>query len=230
MFQAGCEFCDEFAGGVANSFFARYQGSPKSRLVFSTDSFHLFPSIGQLVDGYVLLAPKEHYATFAEMPRVMWPEFERIYRYVRSEVCKVYGPCITYEHGARGGGGCGIYHAHMHLVPFPGATYLVGNLKSQFAWRILPELIDLREQDEGHSSYLFCEAPNSPRYLFSVGDLPSQFMRRLLSVALGRDDWDWRRTYREERLLGAIERLSRHFEALQGSREDEVRGDVRSQR
>jgi diadenosine tetraphosphate (Ap4A) HIT family hydrolase len=214
-FQETCEFCDEFTGGVANSFYARYQGSPRARFVLSTSNFHAFPSIGQLVDGYLLVAPRNHYAAFDEMPRTLWLEFEKIHDYVRSTLSSLYGPCLTYEHGARQAGGCGIYHAHMHFVSFSRAVDLVAELKKRFAWRVLPKLTDICEREERPSSYLFCEAPDSARFLFSETDLSSQFMRRLISNALGRDDWDWRAAGREERLLAAIQRLSHQFKGIQ---------------
>jgi diadenosine tetraphosphate (Ap4A) HIT family hydrolase len=216
VFQTSCEFCDEFAGGLINSFYSRYQGSPKTRFVLSTENFHVFPSIGQLVDGYLLMAPKKHYAAFDEMPRVLWDEFDRLLEHVRLIASSIYGPCIAYEHGTRGEGGCGIYHAHMHLVPFPRATELIGDLRKRFAWRILANLVDLGEQDEKTSSYLFCETPQSTRYLFSVKDLSSQFMRKLLSEALGRDDWDWRKVGREERLLVTMQRFTEQLNRTKG--------------
>jgi diadenosine tetraphosphate (Ap4A) HIT family hydrolase len=219
-FHKDCEFCDEFAGGASNAFSARYRGHLKSRFVYSTSNFHIFPSIGQLTDGYLLAAPKRHYATFDEMPQDLWVEFQRLYEHVRATLFSLYGPCLSFEHGARqaSSGGCGIYHAHMHLVPFPGAVDdLIRDLKRRFAWRILPKLIDLHEQDEKPASYLFVEAPDSTRYLFSASNLPSQFMRRLLSEAIGRDDWDWRIAGREQRLLATIRQLSVQFDRTRKS-------------
>lgn len=214
ILQKSCDFCDEFAGGLSNSFYARYQGHPDTRFVLSTENFHVFPSIGQLVDGYLLVAPKKHYTTYDEIPCVFWAEFERLHAFLKSTLFNLYGPCMTYEHGARSEGGCGIYHAHMHLVPFSGATDLLGELKKRFPWHVLPKMIDLCEQQEKPSSYLYCEAPDSTRYLFLTNSLPSQFMRRLLSEALGSDDWDWRVAGREQRLLATLEKLSGRFDTI----------------
>jgi hypothetical protein len=94
---------------------------------------------------------------------------------------------------------------------------LVSDLKRQFAWRTLQNLVELREQDERPASYLFCETPDSNRYLFSVNNLPSQFMRKQLSVALGNDDWNWRSAGREDRLLNTTRQLSERFEGASKS-------------
>jgi len=221
-----CEFCDEFAGGVNNGFYARYQGCPKTRFVLSTKSFHIFPSIGQLVDGYLLAAPKEHYSTFDRMPGALWAEYQTLYGQVRHTLSNIYGTCITYEHGTRGpsAGGCGIYHAHMHFVPFPWPIDdLLGDLKKRFPWKTLPNLVDLRTRGDKVSSYLFCEAPDSMRYLFDVSELPSQFMRRLLSKSLRRGNWDWRVAGREEQLLAALQRLPELLDGTQRPARDPKR-------
>jgi diadenosine tetraphosphate (Ap4A) HIT family hydrolase len=212
-FQKNCEFCDEFTGGLSNAFYARYKSCPKTRFVLSTDNFHAFPSIGQLFDGYLLIAPKMHYASLDEMPRVLWPEFEGVYQQVRAALSNLYGPCISYEHGARqpSGGGCGIYHAHLHATPLAGISDPVDALKLSFPYTELGRLSEISERTVNVASYLFYQDLDARLYLFDTGPLPSQYMRKLLADALGDQDWNWRKAGREERLLATIERLSEHF-------------------
>jgi diadenosine tetraphosphate (Ap4A) HIT family hydrolase len=215
VFQMSCEFCDEFAGGLTNSFYARYQGCPRTRFLLSTDNFHVFPSIGQLVKGYLLVAPKKHYNAFDEMPTQLAGELAAVCELVRSIVSQNYGPCISFEHGARGpaNGGCGIYHAHLHVVPLPGIPDPIAKLKERFPHKRLDALCNISYGSNRNSPYLFCEDFNSNRYRFSIGNLQSQYMRRLLAKAIGTKDWNWRSAGREERLLATIRRLSGQFDS-----------------
>lgn len=215
-FQEGCEFCDEFAGGSTNAFYARYKGCPRTRSLLSTENFQVFPTIGQLVEGYLLVAPKKHYATFAEVPSVFWAEIERIYDRVRRGLSDSYGSCIIYEHGARGPGkgGCGIYHAHLHAMPLATASDPADILKQRFSYMELADLTEVAKQGAGLPSYLLYQDSAARNYLFDTGPLPSQYMRKLLGEALGNANWDWRVAGKEDRLLATIDRFSRQFDCM----------------
>jgi len=205
-----CEFCDEFAGGLTNAFYARYQNSQRSRVLLATSGFRVFPSIGQLVEGYLLIAPLEHYTALDEMPTELAGEFVAICARVRSVVSQHYGPCISFEHGARGpaNGGCGIYHAHLHVVPLSGIPDPIVELKERFPYERVDDLPNITNVSSRKSPYLFFEDSNSNRYRFSIGNLQSQYMRRVLAEAVGTNDWNWRDAGKEERLLATIQRLS----------------------
>ena len=208
-----CEFCDEFSGGVNNGFYARYQDCPETRFVHSTENFCVFPSVGQLVDGYLLVVPKDHYGTFDELPTQLVAELADTSERVRAVLSKIYGPCISYEHGARGplNGGCGIYHAHLHVVPLTKVTDPIHALKLRFPHVELTHMNEMSKRGAGLSSYLFYQDSKARLYLFDTGPLPSQYMRKLLADSLGIQDWDWRSAGREERLLATIRQLSKQF-------------------
>ncbi len=226
--ERGCDFCDEFAGGTSNAFYDRYQETLRNRVLLATDSFRVFPSIGQMVEGYLLIAPLRHYAALDEMPTRLGDELADICEHVRTILSQTYGPCLFFEHGARApaNGGCGIYHAHLHVVPLDGAPDPVSGLKTRFSYKKLIALTSLSKESDGDAPYLYYEDLISNRYQFSVGNLKSQYMRRVLAEALGTNDWDWRSAGREERLLATLDRLSSHFNQLasRSSRlEDETR-------
>jgi diadenosine tetraphosphate (Ap4A) HIT family hydrolase len=219
--EHSCDFCDEFAGGISNAFYARYQDSLQNRVLLASGSFRVFPSLGQLVEGYLLLAPLQHYAALDEMPRPLVDELADVCQRVRAILSQNYGPCVSFEHGARGPayGGCGIYHAHMHVVPVDGIPDPVEALKERFPHRNLRTLSSIKEVPNRDSPYLLYEDFNSNRYRFSVGNLQSQYMRRVLAEAMGTNDWDWRAAGREERLLATLNRLSSRFDNLRFSAE-----------
>jgi diadenosine tetraphosphate (Ap4A) HIT family hydrolase len=212
-----CEFCDEFGGGVNNGFYARYQDCPKTRILLSTENFYVVPSVGQLVDGYLLVLPKDHYTTLDELTTELVAELADTSERVRAALSEIYGSCVCFEHGARGplNGGCGIYHAHLHIVPLSGISDPAESLKLKFPFAELVHLREIGHRSASLSSYLFYQDSDARLYLFDTGPLPSQYMRKLLADALRTQDWDWRTAGREERLLATIRRLSGQFDNTQ---------------
>jgi diadenosine tetraphosphate (Ap4A) HIT family hydrolase len=209
-----CDFCDEFRAGVSNAFHTRYGESLRDRVVFATENFRVFPSIGQLAEGYLLIAPVEHYRALDEMPDEILGEFAHVYEKVRTTLFASYGPSLFFEHGARSerSGGCGIYHAHLHAVPFPTQLDPVDFLKSRFPFKEIRDLTEIRMESDGLSAYLLYRDSHGTAYVFKADNLPSQYMRKLLAQALGEHEWDWRHSGKEERLLATLSSLSMHFE------------------
>ena len=223
-----CDFCDEFAGGTSNAFYDRYQETLPNRVLLATDSFRVFPSIGQLVEGYLLVAPLRHFTALDQMPSRMAHQLADICERVRTILTQTYGQCIFFEHGARApvNGGCGIYHAHLHVIPLNGTPDPVSRLKARFSYEKLSASTGLSQESDRDCPYLFYEDLASNRYKFLVGNLQSQYMRRVLAEAVGTNDWDWRSAGREERLLATLDRLSGHFNEF-ASRPNRLENEAR---
>jgi diadenosine tetraphosphate (Ap4A) HIT family hydrolase len=205
-----CEFCDEFAGGRANSFAVRYANEIASRTILEQDGFRAMPSIGQIVPGYLLLVPNYHYRAFADMSLEELNAAEGLKTGLTEQMRSTYGDCLFFEHGARtpDSGGCGISHAHLHIVPFPAEKDPVEELVRAFPVEEVSNLLDLKRIQPG-KSYLYYESVRGERYVFYPPFIPSQYIRRLLAEALGIQTWDWRRCGREDRLLNTLSQTSR---------------------
>src|SRR6266513_2133454 len=212
-----CEFCSEFSGSPDNAFHALYHDTMPHRYLLATDNFRVFPSIGQIVEGYLLIVPLHHYCALDELSTRLADELAAICERARSIVSQNYGPCISFEHGARGpaNGGCGIYHAHLHVAPPCGIPDPVTELKERFPHKRLGALRNIIDVSNRDLPYLFYEDLDSNRYQFSIGSLESQYMRRMLAQAMGTSDWNWRTMGIEERLLTTIHRLSGQFDCTQ---------------
>jgi diadenosine tetraphosphate (Ap4A) HIT family hydrolase len=210
-----CDFCDEFSGGFGNAFRERYGNSVQNREVISTEGLRVFASIGQIVEGYLLIAPKAHYTALDQMPSQLLQELSAIFASLKSTVSAEFGPSLCFEHGAREplNGGCGIYHAHLHLVPFERAHDPVAKLKTRFPYEQVCHFQDIAKVTGRSSPYLLYEDTESNKYVFLADNLPSQYVRRLLAEVLGQTNWDWRTAGREERLLNTLNRLSHRFDS-----------------
>jgi diadenosine tetraphosphate (Ap4A) HIT family hydrolase len=210
-----CDFCNEFSGRRNNSFNSIYGNDPTNRLLFRSADFVVFPTLGQIVEGYLLLVPTEHHTSLADLPVSLFQTFARLSESVTAALAAEYGPCLLFEHGTRSvdAGGCGISHAHLHAVPFPTNLDPIDSLRKQFSGKQLRDLGEIAQCSKGLPGYLFYQDSLSRAFLFDVGNLPSQYMRRIMAEALGLENWDWRAVGREERLVATLNRLSIHFDS-----------------
>jgi len=215
-----CDFCDEFSGGDHNAFASRY-GRNANRDITVSDFFHVVPSLGQIVEGHLLIVPTGHSCALADLPDEQIHDLESICQQVRVSLRDVYGDCVFFEHGIRreGSGGCGIDHAHLHAVP-TSAHGVLGVLLENFQGSRVYSFSDITTTVSFDSSYLFFEDAAAQRFVFEIDKLRSQYMRKLVSESIGKEVWDWRVAGHEPELVATVERLSltlpRLFSASRG--------------
>ncbi|HTZ73136.1 MAG TPA: HIT family protein [Candidatus Aquilonibacter sp.] len=216
MSTTECDFCNEFSGNSENTFGRIYDGRPESRVIFQTPQMVVVPSLGQIVEGYLLLVPRSHFKAIGDLPKAFLDEFACISARVGEVLERAYGPYILFEHGTRSenAGGCGIYHAHLHVAPIASIPDPVSTLKAKFPYQEFDDLREIGDRGTGLPSYLLYKDRTGRLYLFDTGPLSSQYMRKLLADALNNKGWDWRTAGREERLLATLERLAAQFDPL----------------
>ncbi len=209
--KVDCEYCSEFLGGTDNAF-SRIYGPFESRTILDTGTVRVFPTLGQLVEGHLLIAPMEHYPSFADLDPQTMEEVIGITDRVRTVLEHHYGACVLFEHGARGAnpGGCGIYHAHLHAVPF-ATDEPIAYLKGHHTYYQVSSLMELGQRVKG--SYLYFENNKRERFVFEATCLPSQYLRRILADSIGKANWDWRSCGREQELRSTIVRLAPELSA-----------------
>jgi diadenosine tetraphosphate (Ap4A) HIT family hydrolase len=213
-----CDFCNEFAGCVENAFDRIYRRDPTSRVLFRSDEFVVVPSLGQVAEGHLLLLPIKHWTAVGDLPESLSEGFTELSKNITAILDEEYGSCITFEHGVRSesAGGCGIDHAHLHVVPLSAALDPIDFLKSQFSYEQIGDLSEIGKQSKGRSGYLFYQDSQSRAYLFDAANLVSQYMRRVLANVLGVHDWDWRSAGKEDRLLRTLDLLAGRFGRVTG--------------
>lgn len=205
-----CDFCDEFSGGTQNAFIELYQGSLADRTVLETNSFKVVPSLGQIVQGYLLVIPKTHCCALADLGVELLEELDQLKLRLVSAMGAEYGTCALFEHGTRaeGSGGCGISHAHLHVLPLPHAKDPLEKLKTSFQHERISGITALGIIKPS-CSYLYYEDTCGSCHVFYPTFLPSQYMRRILAESLGVESWDWRASSREESVLVTLRQASR---------------------
>lgn len=141
--------------------------------------------------------PSAHLETMAEMPPQQVHAALRLID-IFSERLSVFGKTVVFEHGARAGTGrsCGIYHAHMHLVPLPANIAVenvlpdnvitVATLEDAYATLKNEETYLLFRDTYGKVGYVSGMDAHLERY-------SSQYFRKVLASYFQLSmPWDWR--------------------------------------
>lgn len=194
--QTGCEFCDELRH-AESSRFRRLYPNVMSRLVLEGPRLVAMPTLGQLFKGSMLVLPRAHVETAARMSEGQLCELETCIAELERRLAG-FGNCVLFEHGAicASGASCGIYHAHVHVVPVPRGVSCQSILegKIQLGDGFASALRGLRNA----SSYLIFRDTTG---LTAWRDLslthpyrfPSQYVRRRLAHHFQIErSWDWR--------------------------------------
>ena len=201
-----CDFCIEIEDFTSSKFSEIY-GNTK-RTIFSDDNFHIIPTIGQLFFGSLLILPKEHYFSFAEIPLGQMENLDLIINYFESKLSR-FGKIILFEHGTTPeiGGGCGIYHAHIHMVPIPYAIPPEFLLGEEFI--TLPILEDALSIGKLKKEYLLYRDSNKNFHVaIPFSRLQSQHFRKKLHEYFNLDiPWDWKDFKFENKMIETIDYL-----------------------
>ena len=204
-----CVFCRELNGSRKTNF-ARLYPEIGSRIIAQTDEFVAFPCIGQLTKGHFLITPRQHICTMAQSTLQRDSDFSKISALIL-EVHNLLGfdpqESLYFEHGAldEKNGGCGIYHAHLHVLPssgfvdgkkFFGASKCFTTKTLEHSYSLAPTNKPYAVIGSAQHSYHCYELDNA---------LPSQFLRKNVATTLNITNWDWRNSKREPALLRILE-------------------------
>lgn len=206
-----CEFCVEFTNISASRFHNIYHGCPQSRIVMRHSGIVALPTLGQLFRGSFLVLPTRHFETAADLPASLRDPLCNVIAAIEERIGS-FGSTLLFEHGARtvAQGGCGIYHAHIHVVPVPRDIRVCRILPEPST--VPPDLVSCLDRLAGAESYVWArDARGEFRSIANPTEkLPvrsSQYFRRFLATEFDLPTpWDWRSyTWREDALLEALE-------------------------
>ena len=180
MEASPCRFCDIAAGHASRW--------PDSTL-FETKSYVVIASIGALVPGWAMVLPRGHALNLVDA--FSDSEFCKLRLQVSMMLASAYPsrPVRMFEHGAqtdRSQAGCGVDHAHLHLVPLHES--LVPWLQQEREpanWRRLA-LSRVPDAVHGREYLLYCDTPKTldPKcWLSFPGNPVSQYFRRIVAAA-----------------------------------------------
>lgn len=205
-----CDYCNEREG--IKTIYNEIYGL-KNRTVYETEHFIVFPCMGQLREGHLLIVSKKHINAIGMLNGNIIKELEELVLTVSEFYIKEYGGDVfCFEHGVINdsgtNGGCGIYHMHLHLIPIKGNEFnlILDKVKEQEGNKIYPHkrMIDTCQCIVDKHTYVYisqisnkqfreeCIVTNNDNYF------ESQYMRKVVSDVFGNLEWDWRKIINEE--------------------------------
>ena len=171
---------------------------PWNEFLLETEHFAVIPSLGALVEGWLLVVPKSHYISMGAIPTDLRQEADELRAEVENLLRTQYRqPVLAFEHGpsaAKHGTGCGVDHAHLHLLPFGGdiLRYVAPFVPKDLEWKPC-NWNERAEAYETGQDYLYFMAQGSEGRIALSSDFGSQIFRRAISSYLGvPDEFGWR--------------------------------------
>lgn len=182
-----CEICEE----IESSELSVVDGMP-TRIIHHEHGFVIAPTVGCLVEGYVLVMPERHVISFASLSDIELRNAVELLVKVRNLLMPSYGAMALFEHGMGpqdNAGGC-VSHAHWHV--FPSDISLDSKIRLSLPFDGPLETDELRCLAE--SPYLLFMPSDSNEFLFykdPIG-IKSQHVRRIIAAHSGiEESYDW---------------------------------------
>jgi diadenosine tetraphosphate (Ap4A) HIT family hydrolase len=136
--------------------FCQFQ-SVQSYLLKETTHFRIVADHAPLVEGHVLIIPKDHYACYGAVPETLDTELTELKLEVQHFFHYYYAEPVYWEHGVFRQT---VFHAHLHCFPF-GAIPDIALPDST----IMQSQQDIRDRYQSQGNYFYLEN-TAHAYLF----------------------------------------------------------------
>ncbi len=168
--------------------------------VFETNNFVVVPSLGSLMEGWLLIVPKTYYLNFSQLSAELIAEVKVIIQHLQARFLPLFvnDRYVLFEHGPAdllSKAGCGVDYAHLHWVPcdfdlLKGATKFLG---LDFAWQEIEGLSDVAKKAKLSQDYLYLQDQEGRHFLTSQPIVPSQTFRQVIAHYLNQPErFDWK--------------------------------------
>jgi diadenosine tetraphosphate (Ap4A) HIT family hydrolase len=153
------------------------------------------PSVSPLRVGHLLVLPRTHVTSCAQVNPTLLDQLPGIVAELTARLAGAHRQMLLFEHGvgACRDGGCGVTHAHLHLVPVTTAE--LASCISRFAYeapgRTPGSLAQCLAKPSRNDTYMLMGTCEHAR-LAARDHVPSQRLRRLVAGVIGSGAEDWR--------------------------------------
>ena len=195
-----CAICCQIAGQRDGDLLAELIGSEKRyvrRVILENEHFVVFPSVGPLKVGHVILCPKYHYPSFACLPSRLEDEYQGIRTQLSKLLEATFGEKVhIFEHGTDAQFSripCSVEHAHQHFLPTNAEVW--DALHSDIEWQSVSLNVPSLERVAKGREYLLYHSPEDSTHMAAApkNGFESQYIRRIFANALGKSNqWNWR--------------------------------------
>lgn len=189
-----CIFCDMDHSKIENT------------IIEETKYFYILPTLGSLVDGYILIVTKRHINSMSELNENELIEYKNIIGKYIELFKKIYNKTpIVFEHGTPNQNSemkaNSVTHAHTHIV-----NINFSNEKEILEKYNFKEINDFKEINKNMNYIKYIS--NDKIYITYNFPSVSQLMRILIAEELNyKDKFDWKKERFDENIISTIERI-----------------------
>lgn len=185
--------------------------------IFESRNFVAIPTVGALVEGWLLVIPRTPILSFSQLSTPLFSELNTFLKDVVPAIQSVYGSVSIFEHGpscAASAVGCGVDYAHLHLVPVD-CDLLAGakTIAPHILWRHAATIKDICQYAKNDCGYWFVQQTYGIDECY-IGTCPqeklvSQLFRKVIANHIGcPDDFDWKQHSGEAAIAATVEKFA----------------------
>lgn len=165
--------------------------------LYETENFRVVCDVHPIVEGHILIIPKEHLSCVGEYSQELFDEFVDLYKKTSHFLINSYGFVSSFEHGKIGQT---VFHSHMHLVPYNGDPEdIIKEGKENI--RSISDLNSLREAYRKDGKYLFFSI-GKDMWLVDLKLGALRFFRDRFATAFGNPErGDWKEMERDMEIM-----------------------------
>lgn len=152
-------------------------------LLKETENFRVVCDIHPIIEGHILIIPKEHISCIGEYNSKLLKEFDDLYLEITKFLKLTYGKVSSFEHGVIGQT---VFHSHTHLIPYSGKPESIVSEGLKYLIK-LDKISDLKEIFKKDRKYLFFSI-GKDLWVVDVSIGKPRFFRDKLAIALGRPE------------------------------------------
>ena len=189
-----CIFCDIDNSKIENT------------IIEETEYFYILPTLGSLVDGYILIVTKRHINSMSELNENELIEYKNIIEKYKNLFKKIYNKTpIVFEHGTPNQNSemkaNSVTHAHTHIVNINFSNE--NEILEKYNFKKINDFKEINK-NTNYIKYI----SNNKIYITYNFPSVSQLMRILIAEELNyKDKFDWKKERFDENIISTIERI-----------------------
>ena len=182
---------------------------PENTIIDESENFIVLPSIGALVDGYLMIVSKKHINSMSELKENERIEYELLIEKYRNKFKKIYNKFpIIFERGSPINNSdmkaSSVIHAHTHIVNYEFID------ENQVIKKLNFERIDNLNYLSRKQNYIMYINQKNIYYISYNFESISQMMRKIIAKELGYEDkFDWKKEMFIENINSTIKKFKK---------------------
>lgn len=204
--SASCAYCRYLSGSSGDN----------TRIMYKSENFFVFPTLGQIREGYLLIIPYNHILSIGKMNPEVYEEFSNVLTDCEYLLKLTYGcsHVIVWENGsgntAKGKAKDSIVHAHVHVCPSLITSDMIKDHLGLKFDRIQLSDLPLYSEDP----YLLVRAENQKQWDICCAKdvyIPRQYVRQIIAEEIGftGEEWNWRYFPFTDKMISTVENVTK---------------------